>query len=123
MLYERGYDSCAAADPNAVSDGHVISDADLATYDDLVADLRAAPDSGVATHDAKLSDGNIMSDLYKVIDLGALPDHSWTERSAIDTRVCPYLDIALDLDDSELRYLSKTYLRIGSISKPVGTDD
>ena len=100
----------------------MVSQTHLPTENDKITQLAAPGHPHLPDNDTVPPDPGIVADLNQVIDLGALPNHSIPERSAVDGRACADFNIVLNDDPSELRNLlvsqgtrSKTETRLSDL--------
>src|SRR5271169_4563252 len=94
-------DAGAGADYSLITDAQVIADTYSTANPHAVADIHAAGNPCHAAHDTAFSDGDIVADMYVVVDFCAAPDARGHERGAIDGSASTDLHIVADLDITE----------------------
>src|SRR6266446_6800147 len=90
-------------------DNRVVLDGKMANYPDLAGNHYFFSDAGAAGNarlrgdDGMFSNNDVVLDLHKIVDLNAFLDPGPAESSALNGCVCPDLNVAGKLDNSELR--------------------
>src|SRR5881227_1234630 len=77
----------------------------LARHGDVIAKLSRTSDADLRDEKAMLPDLHVVPDLDQIIDLGPLAYHGLAERSPIDRRAGPDLNIVFYPDNPDLRDL------------------
>src|SRR6266540_4551193 len=116
------HDARLGGDRHLAADFQMACEADLAGQRGVAADFRAPGNPGLAAQDAVVTDHDIVTDLHKVIDLGAAADDRRAERAAVDARVGADFDVVLKNDVADLRDLEVPAL-VEDVSKTVRADD
>src|SRR5690349_15991041 len=104
-----------------VADFKMACDPHLAGQNDIISQLRAASDASLGNDEAVLADGDIMSNLDKVVDFGASSDDCGSQRPAINRNVSPDFDIITNDDVPNLGHLTMD-AAVLDITKPVGSN-
>lgn len=68
------------------------------------------------------TDTDVVSDLHKVIYLGAASDNGATEACAVESRISPNFDIIFEFNDANLRNTLNTFAH-RFVAEPIGADD
>lgn len=82
-------DACLASEDGIVTDGDMAIHAGLSGHDDVVADFGAAGDADLRAEEIVLADFDIVSQMTKVIDLGAAADDGVIHRTVVDGGEAP----------------------------------
>lgn len=95
-------DACLASEDSVVTDGDMAIHAGLSGHDDVIADLGAAGDADLRAEEIVLADFDIVSQVTKVIDLGAAADDGIVHRTVVDGGAGADLDVVSDDSAAEL---------------------
>lgn len=95
-------DACLASEDSIVTDGDMAIHAGLSGHDDVIADLGAAGDADLRAEEIVLADFDIVSQVTKVIDLGAAADDGIVHRTVVDGGAGADLDVVSDDSAAEL---------------------
>ena len=87
----------APRDPRSVADADVVVHPDLAAQHDAAPERRAASDSGRPRNDTVRPRHDVVPNLTQIVDFAPRPDAGFAESTAVDTGVCPDLDVVLEL--------------------------
>ncbi len=87
----------------------------------VLAEHRAARDTGTASHHRILADHTVMADMHQVIEFATVLDDRVVERSAVDRRVGTDFDVVANQHPTQLRNLDPV-LTIRRKTETIGTD-
>lgn len=116
-------DACLASEDGIVTDGDMAIHAGLSGHDDVVADFGAAGDADLRAEEIVLADLDIMSQMAKVIDLGAAADDGVIHRTVVDGGAGTDLDVISDDSAAQLADVMVVTLFIGGKAKALTADD
>lgn len=116
-------DACLASEDSVVTDGDMTIHAGLSGHDDVIADLGAAGDADLRAEEIVLADLDIMSQMAKVIDLGAAADDGVIHRTVVDGGAGADLDVVSDDSAAELANVMVVTLFIGGEAEALTADD
>lgn len=116
-------DTCLASEDSVVTDGDMAIHAGLSGHDDMIADLGAAGDADLRAEEIVLSDLDIMSQMTKVIDLGAAADDGVIHRTVVDGGAGTDLDVVSDDSAAELANVMVVTLFISGEAEALTADD
>ena len=116
-------DACLASEDGIVTDGDMAIHAGLSGHDDVVADFGAAGDADLRAEEIVLADFDIVSQMTKVIDLGAAADYSVIHRTVVDGGAGADLDVISDDSAAQLADVMVVTLFIGGKAKALTADD
>src|ERR1017187_9686270 len=85
--------AAARSENDARLDRCVVSDANLSSHDRTVSDLDTARNAGLGCDHDIGSDGNVMPDVYQIVELGSRADHGFVQRTAVNGAVGADLDV------------------------------
>lgn len=94
--FDGADDACLASEDSVVTDGDMAIHAGLSGHDDVITDLGAAGDADLRAEEIVLTDLYIMSQVTKVIDLGAAADDGVIHRAVVDGGAGTDLDVISD---------------------------
>jgi hypothetical protein len=83
----------------------MVSNAYLASHDDLVLDNCASRDSSLGSDDNVFADSNVVADMYQVINFCSASNVGCGQGPAIDGAISPDLYVIVDVQASNLRKL------------------
>src|ERR1022692_940637 len=89
-------DAAARSENYPRLDRCVVSDANLASHDRTVPDLDTARNAGLRCDHDIGSDGNVMPDVYQIVELRSCADHGLVQRAAVNGAVGADLDVVAD---------------------------
>src|SRR5262249_8336110 len=104
-----GHDAAPCSDDRAFADRHVVRQPDLPGQDDVILDHHTAGYAALGDDDAMTADRHIVSDLHKVVDLGAFADPGLAVRTPIDRGPGTDFHIVLQDDSTELQHFAMTF--------------
>ena len=116
-------DACLASEDSVVTDGDMAIHAGLSGHDDVIADLGAAGDANLRAEEIVLADLDIMSQMAKIIDLGAAADDGVIHRTVVDGGAGADLDVVSDDSAAELANVMVVTLFIGGEAEALTADD
>lgn len=116
-------DACLASEDSVVTDGDMAIHAGLSGHDDVIADLGAAGDADLRAEEIVLADLDIMSQMAKVIDLGAAADDGVIHRTVVDGGAGADLDVISDDSAAQLADVMVVTLFIGGKTEALTADD
>lgn len=116
-------DAGLASEDGIVTDGDMAIHAGLSGHDDVIADLGAAGDADLRAEEIVLTDLNIMSQVTKVIDLGAAADDGVIHRTVVDGGAGSDLDVVSDDSAAELANVMVVTLFISGEAEALTADD
>src|ERR1035437_4436473 len=99
--------AAARSENDARLDRCVVADANLASHDRTVSNLDTARNAGLGCDHDIGSDGNVMPDVYQIVELGSRADHGFVQRTAVNGAVGADLDVIADDKRSEERRVGK----------------
>ena len=100
--FDGADDACLASEDSVVTDGDMAIHASLSGHDDVIADLGASGDADLRAEEIVLADFDIVSQVTKVIDLGAAADDGIVHRTVVDGGAGADLDVVSDDSAAEL---------------------
>src|SRR5208283_2750685 len=83
----------------------MITEADLAANDGIVADLSASRNAGLCRDHDVISNATVVADMHQVVELRAHPDDGLLQRTPVDGAVGADLDIIANHKLPDLREL------------------
>ena len=101
-FFDGADDACLASEDSVVTDGDMAIHAGLSGHDDVVTDFGAAGDADLRAEEIVLADLDIMSQVAKVIDLGAAADDGVIHRTVVNGGAGADLDVISDDSAAEL---------------------
>lgn len=116
-------DACLASEDGIVTDGDMAIHAGLSGHDDVVADFGATGDTDLRAEEIVLADFDIVSQMTKVIDLGAAADDGVIHRTVVDGGAGADLDVISDDSAAQLADVMVVTLFIGGKAEALTTDD
>lgn len=116
-------DACLASEDGIVTDGDMAIHAGLSGHDDVVADFGAAGDADLRAEEIVLADFDIVSQMTKVIDLGAAADNGVIHRTVVDGGAGTDLDVISDDSAAELADVMVVPLFISGKAEALTADD
>lgn len=121
--FDGADDACLASEDSVVTDGDMAIHAGLSGHDDVVADLGAAGDADLRAEEIVLADLDIMSQMAKVIDLGAAADDGVIHRTVVDGGAGSDLDVISDDSAAELTDVMVVTCLVSGESEALTADD
>lgn len=121
--FDGADDACLAAEDSVVTDGDMAIHAGLSGHDDVIADLGAAGDADLRAEEIVLADLDIMSQMAKVIDLGAAADDGVIHRTVVDGRAGTDLDVISDDSAAELTDVMVVACLVSGEAEALTADD
>lgn len=100
--FDGADDACLASEDGIVTNGDMAIHASLSGHDDVIADLGAAGDADLRAEEIVLADLDIVSQMAKVIDLGAAADDGVIHRTVVDGGAGADLDVISDDSAAQL---------------------
>src|SRR6476661_4538086 len=91
-----------------LADRHIVVQADTRTQYNVIFQCRAAGNTRLRHQYAMPANADIVTYLDQVVDLGAFANHGVADCTTIDRGAGPYLDIVLNDNAPDLRYLDVT---------------
>ena len=116
-------DASLASEDGIITDGDMTIHAGLSGHDDVIADLGAAGDADLRAEEIVLADLDIVSQMAKVIDLGAAADDGVIHRTVVDGGAGADLDVVSDDGTAELANVMVMTLFIGGEAEALASDD
>ena len=116
-------DACLASEDSVVTDGDMAIHAGLSGHDDVIADLSAAGNSDLRAEEIVLADLDIMSQVTKVIDLGAAADDGVIHRTVVDGGAGADLDVISDDSAAELANVMVVACLVSGEAEALTADD
>lgn len=116
-------DACLASEDSVVTDGDMSIHAGLSGHDDVIADLGAAGDADLRAEEIVLADLDIMSQMAKVIDLGAAADDGVIHRTVVDGGAGTDLDVVSDDSAAELANVMVVTCLVSGEAEALTADD
>lgn len=116
-------DACLASEDSVVTDGDMAIHAGLSGHDDMIADLGAAGDADLRAEEIVLADLDIMSQMAKVIDLGAAADDGVIHRTVVDGGAGTDLDVVSDDSAAELTDVMVVACLVSGEAEALTADD
>lgn len=116
-------DACLASEDSIVTDGDMAIHAGLSGHDDVIADLGAAGDADLRAEEIVLADLDIMSQMAKVIDLGAAADDGVIHRTVVDGRAGADLDVVSDDSAAQLTDVMVVACLVSGEAEALTADD
>ena len=121
--FDGADDACFASEDGIVTDGDMAIHAGLSGHDDVVADFGAAGDADLRAEEIVLADLDIMSQVTKVIDLGAAADDGVIHRTVVDGGAGSDLDVISDDSAAELTDVMVVACLVSGEAKALTADD
>ena len=121
--FDGANDACLASEDSVVTDGDMSIHAGLSGHDDVVADLGAAGDADLRAEEIVLADLDIMSQMAKVIDLGAAADDGVIHRTVVDGGAGADLDVVSDDSTAELANVMVVACLVSGEAEALTADD
>lgn len=121
--FDGADDACLASEDSIVTDGDMTIHAGLSGHDDVIADLGAAGDADLRAEEIVLTDLNIMSQVTKVIDLGAAADDGVIHRTVVDGGAGSDLDVISDDSAAELANVMVVACLVSGEAEALTADD
>lgn len=116
-------DACLASEDSIVTDGDMAIHAGLSGHDDVIADLGAAGDADLRAEEIVLADFDIVSQVTKVIDLGAAADDGIVHRTVVDGGAGADLDVVSDDSAAQLTDVMVVACLVSGEAEALTTDD
>lgn len=116
-------DACLASEDSVVTDGDMAIHAGLSGHDDVIADLGAAGDADLRAEEIVLADLDIMSQMAKVIDLGAAADDGVIHRTVVDGGAGTDLDVISDDSAAQLTNMMMVACLVSGEAEALTADD
>lgn len=116
-------DACLASEDSVVTDGDMAIHAGLSGHDDVVADFGAAGDADLRAEEIVLADLDIMSQMAKVIDLGAAADDGVIHRTVVDGGAGADLDVISDDSAAQLTDVMVVACLVSGEAEALTADD
>lgn len=116
-------DACLPSEDSVVTDGDMAIHAGLSGHDDVIADLGAAGDADLRAEEIVLADFDIVSQMTKVIDLGAAADDGVIHRTVVDGGAGADLDVVSDDSAAELTDVMVVTCLVSGESEALTADD
>lgn len=116
-------DACLASEDGIVTDGDMAIHAGLSGHDDVVADFGAAGDADLRAEEIVLADFDIVSQMTKVIDLGAAADDGVIHRTVVDGGAGADLDVISDDSAAQLTDVMVVACLISGEAEALTADD
>lgn len=116
-------DACLASEDGIVTDGDMAIHAGLSGHDDVVADFGAAGDADLRAEEIVLADFDIVSQMTKVIDLGAAADDGVIHRTVVDGGAGADLDVIFDDSAAELADVMVVTCLVSGEAEALTADD
>lgn len=121
--FDGADDACLASEDSVVTDGDMAIHAGLSGHDDVIADLSAAGNSDLRAEEIVLADLDIMSQMAKVIDLGAAADDGVIHRTVVDGGAGADLDVISDDSAAELSDVMVVACLVSGEAEALTADD
>ena len=121
--FDGADDACLASEDSVVTDGDMAIHAGLSGHDDVIADLGAAGNADLRAEEIVLADLDIMSQMAKVIDLGAAADDGGSVRPVVGGSVGTKLDVVSDDNAAELANVMVVACLVSGEAKALTADD
>lgn len=116
-------DACLPSEDGIVTDGDMAIHTSLSGHDDVIADLGAAGDADLRAEEIVLADLDIMSQMAKVIDLGAAADDGVIHRTVVDGGAGTDLDVVSDDSAAELANMMVVACLVSGEAEALTADD
>ena len=116
-------DACLASEDSIVTDGDMAIHAGLSGHDDVVADFGAAGDADLRAEEIVLADFDIVSQMTKVIDLGAAADDGVIHRTVVDGGAGADLDVISDDSAAQLTDVMVVACLVSGEAEALTADD
>ena len=116
-------DACLASEDSVVTDGDMTIHTGLSGHDDVVADFGAAGDADLRAEEIVLADLDIMSQMAKVIDLGAAADDGVIHRTVVDGGAGTDLDVVSDDSAAQLTDVMVVACLVSGEAEALTADD
>lgn len=121
--FDGADDACLASEDSVVTDGDMAIHAGLSGHDDVIADLGAAGDADLRAEEIVLADLDIMSQMAKVIDLGAAADDGVIHRTVVDGGAGADLDVISDDSPAQLTDVMVVACLVSGEAEALTADD
>ena len=121
--FDGADDACLASEDSIVTDGDMTIHAGLSGHDDVIADLGAAGDANLRAEEIVLADLDIMSQMAKVIDLGAAADDGVIHRTVVDGGAGADLDVVSDDSAAQLTDVMVVACLVSGEAEALTADD
>lgn len=121
--FDGADDACLASEDSVVTDGDMAIHAGLSGHDDVIADLGAAGDADLRAEEIILADLDIMSQMAKVIDLGAAADDGVIHRTVVDGGAGADLDVVSDDSAAQLANVMVVACLVSGEAEALTADD
>ncbi len=121
--FDGADDARLASEDGIVTDGDMAIHAGLSGHDDMIADLGAAGDADLRTEEIVLADFDIVSQMTKVIDLGAAADDGVIHRTVVDGGAGTDLDVVSDDSAAELTDVMMVACLVSGEAEALTADD
>lgn len=121
--FDGADDACLASEDSIVTDGDMTIHAGLSGHDDVIADLGAAGDADLRAEEIVLADLDIMSQMTKIIDLGAAADDGVIHRTVVDGGAGADLDVISDDSAAELANVMVVACLVSGEAEALTADD
>lgn len=121
--FDGADDACLAAEDSVVTDGDMAIHAGLSGHDDVIADLGASGDADLRAEEIVLADLDIMSQMAKVIDLGAAADDGVIHRTVVDCGAGADLDVISDDSAAQLTDVMVVACLVSGEAEALTADD
>lgn len=121
--FDGADDACLASEDSVVTDGDMAIHAGLSGHDDVIADLGAAGDADLRAEEIILADFDIMSQMTKVIDLGAAADDGVIHRTVVNGGAGTDLDVVSDDSAAELTDVMVVACLVSGEAEALTADD
>lgn len=116
-------DAGLASEDSVVTDGDMAIHAGLSGHDDVIADLGAAGDANLRAEEIVLADLDIMSQMAKIIDLGAAADDGVIHRTVVDGGAGADLDVVSDDSATQLTDVMMVACLVSGEAESLTADD
>lgn len=121
--FDGADDACLASEDSVVTDGDMAIHTGLSGHDDVITDLGAAGDADLRAEEIVLADLDIVSQMAKVIDLGAAADDGVIHRTVVDGGAGADLDVISDDSAAELTDVMVVACLVSGEAEALTADD
>lgn len=121
--FDGADDACLASEDSIVTDGDMTIHAGLSGHDDVIADLGASGDADLRAEEIVLADLDIVSQMAKVIDLGAAADDGVIHRTVVDGGAGADLDVISDDSAAQLADVMVVACLVSGEAEALTADD
>lgn len=121
--FDGADDACLASEDSVVTDGDMAIHAGLSGHDDVIADLGASGDADLRAEEIVLADLDIMSQMAKVIDLGAAADDGIVHRTVVYGGTGTDLDVISNDSAAELSNVMVVACLVSGEAETLTADD